>query len=93
SSDTAHHPAILLTPTSCGRKNLFHAPSIRKSHIETDINRGVKTSLMADTRSGVAAMVKAIEAEKSYAPVPPWPWVPIAAALRYLPGFLTRRMI
>ncbi|WP_229742543.1 hypothetical protein, partial [Gordonia jinhuaensis] len=30
SSDTAHHPAILLTPTSCGRKNLFHAPSIRK---------------------------------------------------------------
>ena len=38
-------------------------------------------------------MVKAIEAEKSYAPVPPWPWTPIAAALKYLPGFLTRRMI
>ncbi|MGV9857658.1 SDR family oxidoreductase [Gordonia sp. NPDC003425] len=65
---------------------------ILPGYIETDINRGVKTALMADTDSGVAAMVKAIDAEKSYAPVPPWPWVPIAAALRFLPGPLARRL-
>lgn len=62
-------------------------------YIETDINRGVKTSMMTDTDDGVRAMVSAIEAEKQYAPVPRWPWVPIAAALRYLPSAITRRMI
>ncbi|MGV9672690.1 SDR family oxidoreductase [Gordonia sp. NPDC003504] len=62
-------------------------------YIQTDINRGVKTSLMADTDDGVRAMVAAIEAEKAYAPVPSWPWVPIAAALKFLPSAITRRMI
>lgn len=66
---------------------------VAPGYIETDINRGVKTALMADTESGVAAMVKAIEAENGYSPVPAWPWTPIAAALKYLPGFVTRRMI
>ncbi len=62
-------------------------------YIETDINRGVKTAMMTDTDTGVQALVKAIEAEKAYAPVPAWPWVPIAAALRLLPSAITRRMI
>lgn len=62
-------------------------------YIETDINRGVTTSLMSDTDDGVRAMVKAIEAEKQSAPVPAWPWVPIAAALRLLPPSITRRLI
>ncbi|MDF3284388.1 SDR family oxidoreductase [Gordonia sp. N1V] len=62
-------------------------------YIETDINRGLKTSLMTDTDSGVRAMVAAIEAEKASAPVPAWPWVPIAAALRLLPASITRRLI
>ncbi|WP_168701234.1 SDR family oxidoreductase [Gordonia paraffinivorans] len=66
---------------------------IAPGYIETDINRGVKTSLMVDTDKGVDALVKAIEAEKSWAPVPAWPWTPIAAALRYLPLSLSRRLV
>lgn len=62
-------------------------------YIETDINRGVKTAMMTDTDAGVRALVKAIESEKAYAPVPAWPWVPIDAALRFLPSAITRRMI
>ncbi len=30
-------------------------------------------------------MVAAIEANKAVAYVPPWPWIPIAAALKTLP--------
>ena len=66
---------------------------VAPGYIETDINRGVKTSLMVDTDTGVDAMVAAIEAEKAWAPVPAWPWTPIAAALKYLPGSISRRMI
>ncbi|WP_439032021.1 SDR family oxidoreductase [Gordonia terrae] len=66
---------------------------VAPGYIETDINRGVKTSLMVDTDKGVDAMVAAIEAEKDWAPVPGWPWTPIAAALKYLPASVTRRMI
>lgn len=62
-------------------------------YIETDINRGVKTALMADTADGVDAMVNAIEAEKGWAPVPAWPWAPIAFALKYLPGPIARRLV
>ncbi|MCR5978448.1 SDR family oxidoreductase [Gordonia jinghuaiqii] len=66
---------------------------VAPGYIETDINRGVKTSLMVDTDKGVDAMVKAIEAEKSWAPVPAWPWTPIAAALKYLPASVSRRFV
>ncbi|MFT3899199.1 MAG: SDR family oxidoreductase [Gordonia sp. (in: high G+C Gram-positive bacteria)] len=66
---------------------------IEPGYIETDINRGVKTRLMADTDDGVAAMVDAIEAEKARAAVPRWPWEPLAAALRHLPEPLSRRLV
>lgn len=62
-------------------------------YIETDINRGVRTALMTDTDTGVAAMVAAIEKESAWAPVPAWPWRPIALALRHLPSAITRRMV
>lgn len=62
-------------------------------YIETDINRGVKTSLMADTDDGVDAMINAIEAEKGWAPIPAWPWTPIAVALKYLPAAISRRLV
>ncbi|MFW0785346.1 SDR family oxidoreductase [Gordonia sp. CPCC 206044] len=62
-------------------------------YIETDINRGVKTSMMTPLYKGVAAMVDVIEKESSWAPVPRWPWLPVAAALRYLPSEITRRMV
>ncbi len=87
-----------LTAIGQGLQSEFHNSPITVSvvapgYIETDINRGVKTSLMVDTDKGVDAMVKAIEAEKGYAPVPAWPWSPIAAALKILPGEITRRLI
>ena len=66
---------------------------IEPGYIETDINRGVKTRLMATTDAGVAAMVAAIEAEKAHAAVPRWPWEPLAAAMRYLPEPVSRRMV
>ncbi|GAA3724225.1 SDR family oxidoreductase [Gordonia hankookensis] len=62
-------------------------------YIETDINRGVETAMMTGTEQGVRAMVSAIENESSWAPVPRWPWIPIAAALRHLPSAITRRMV
>ncbi|MEE4024205.1 SDR family oxidoreductase [Gordonia sp. PKS22-38] len=62
-------------------------------YIETDINRGVETALMTDTDSGVRAMVAAIEKETAWAPVPTWPWLPIAGALRLLPSAITRRLV
>ncbi|GAA1481414.1 SDR family oxidoreductase [Gordonia sinesedis] len=66
---------------------------ILPGYIETDINRGVRTALMVDTESGVSSMVRAIEAEKAYAPVPGWPWAPIGAALKLLPTSLTSRLV
>ncbi|GAA2365927.1 MULTISPECIES: SDR family oxidoreductase [Gordonia] len=62
-------------------------------YIETDINRGVKTSMMTDTERGVKAMVAAIESERARAAVPAWPWTPISWALRYLPESLSARLI
>ncbi|NLG46029.1 SDR family oxidoreductase [Gordonia sp. (in: high G+C Gram-positive bacteria)] len=62
-------------------------------YIETDINKGVKTSMLTDTDTGVAAMVAAIESERARAAVPSWPWTPISWALRYLPDAVTARMV
>lgn len=62
-------------------------------YIETDINRGVKTSMLTDTETGVAAMVAAIESERTRVAVPSWPWTPISWALRYLPDAITARLV
>ncbi|MGB3699022.1 MAG: SDR family oxidoreductase [Gordonia sp. (in: high G+C Gram-positive bacteria)] len=62
-------------------------------YIETDINRGVKTAMMTDRRTGVQAMVAAIEAERRRAAVPSWPWTPISWALRLLPDAVTAKLI
>ncbi|MBM7367447.1 SDR family oxidoreductase [Gordonia hydrophobica] len=62
-------------------------------YIETDINKGVRTSLLTDTATGVAAMIAAIEAEPTRAAVPSWPWTPISWALRHLPDAVTARLI
>ena len=66
---------------------------VAPGYIETAINRGVDTKLKADLDSGVDAMVKAIDSEKQWAPVPAWPWVPIAAALRHLPHSMISRLV
>lgn len=62
-------------------------------YIETDINRGVKTSMMTDTDTGVKAMIAAIEAERTRAAVPAWPWTPISWALKMLPDTISSRLI
>ncbi|MGB3301174.1 SDR family oxidoreductase [Gordonia sp. (in: high G+C Gram-positive bacteria)] len=62
-------------------------------YIETDINRGVKTSMMTDTDTGVKAMVAAIEAERTRAAVPSWPWTPISWGLKFLPDALSSKLI
>lgn len=66
---------------------------ILPGYIETDINRGVKTSMMTDTDSGVRALVAAIESERKRAEVPAWPWTPIAVALKLLPDFLSAKLV
>lgn len=66
---------------------------ILPGYIETDINRGVRTKLMTDTQSGVAALVKAIEREPRRAEVPAWPWKPLAVALRFLPEAVSAKLV
>lgn len=66
---------------------------IAPGYIETDINRGVATKLMSSTDDGVRALVKAIEAEPRFAPVPQWPWTPLSYALRYLPDVVSQRLV
>jgi short-subunit dehydrogenase len=53
----------------------------------------VKRPLVASTRRGVAAMVRAIEKERASASVPAWPWVPLGFALGHLPLPLARRLM
>lgn len=54
-------------------------------YIESEMNAGRRTPLTADTRSGVRAMVRAIERDAATAVVPPWPWRPLAAVVRHAP--------
>jgi short-subunit dehydrogenase len=64
-------------------------------YIRSEMNAHVrqKTRFMVDTRTGVRAMVAAIERRRVRAYVPAWPWVPIGTALRVLPLSLVRRMV
>ncbi|MFD5177853.1 SDR family oxidoreductase [Nocardia sp. NPDC058379] len=57
----------------------------------TDRKEG-RTTFMVDTEPGVAAMVRAIEARKSVAYVPAWPWVPLSVVVKRLPVSLLRRL-
>lgn len=66
---------------------------IKPGFIETDINKGVKTSMKASLDDGVKALVKAIDREPKEAAVPAWPWMPLGAVLRHAPDELTRRLI
>ncbi|QGK69603.1 SDR family oxidoreductase [Allosaccharopolyspora coralli] len=63
-------------------------------YIASEMNDQVasKPPFMVDTRTGVRAMVSAIEKRKVKAYVPPWPWVPIGAVLKVLPLALLRKI-
>ena len=64
-------------------------------YIRSEMNEHVQqgTPFMVDTRTGVRAMVAAIEKRRAKAYVPAWPWVPIGAAMRALPLSIVRRMV
>ncbi len=67
---------------------------IYPGYIRSEMNERVsKTPFMVDTAVGVAAMVEAIEKEKAHALVPPWPWVPLGKAMKYLPLPLVRKLV
>ena len=66
---------------------------LHPGYIDTDINKGVKTSMKTDLDTGVDALVKAIEAKPARAEIPRWPWTPIGWALRHLPDAVTARLV
>jgi short-subunit dehydrogenase len=68
---------------------------IYPGYIRSEMNAHVqqRTPFMVDTRTGVRAMVAAIEKRRAKAYVPAWPWVPIGMAMRALPLSVVRRMV
>jgi hypothetical protein len=55
-------------------------------YIRSEMNERVKHApFMVDTDKGVRAMVRAIEAEKTKAFVPAWPWSAVAFLMKRLP--------
>ncbi len=63
-------------------------------YILTDLNAGAKGKVpfAVDARTGVRAMVKAIEARKRVAYIPWWPWAILARVFRVLPGGVVRKL-
>lgn len=68
--------------------------TIHPGYIRSELNEHVaRTPLIVGTEVGVRAMVAAIEAERSKAFVPAWPWAPLARVMRIAPLPLLRRLI
>ena len=68
---------------------------IYPGYIRSEMNEMVaqRTKFMVDTKTGVRAMVDAIEKRKQKALVPAWPWVPVGFALKNLPMSVVRRLV
>jgi short-subunit dehydrogenase len=68
---------------------------IYPGYIRSEMNEKVvqKAKFMVDTKTGVKAMVSAIEKRKEKAYVPAWPWVPIGFALRNAPMSVVRKLV
>lgn len=69
--------------------------TIYPGYITSEMNEHAvqRKMMMADTESGVRALVKAVEREAKEAKVPPWPWVPLSYVLKYAPGGFIRRFM
>jgi short-subunit dehydrogenase len=67
--------------------------TIMPGYIESEMSaRSVQgTPLMAGTAAGTRSIVRAIEAERKTAMVPPWPWVPLSLVLKHAPTAVLRR--
>lgn len=67
---------------------------LEPGYIESEMTAMSAVTLwMADNKSGVAAMVRAIERETGRAVVPPWPWIPVVWLLRLLPVRFTKSIV
>jgi len=68
---------------------------IYPGYIRSEMNEKVaqNTRFMVDTRTGVKAMVDAIEKRKAKAYVPALPWVPLGQAIKHLPMPVVRRLM
>jgi short-subunit dehydrogenase len=80
------------------RAELFGSPIkvsvIYPGYIRSEMNEKVKNAtFIVSTEKGVRAMVEAIEKKKAHAHVPPWPWVPLGYAMKYLPLPLARKLM
>lgn len=67
---------------------------IYPGYIRSEMNEKVaqKTRFMVDTRTGVRAMVEAIEKRRQKAYVPARPWVPIGLVLKHAPMSVVRKV-
>jgi short-subunit dehydrogenase len=69
--------------------------TIYPGYITSEMNEQAvqRKMMMADTESGVRALIKAVEREPNEAKVPPWPWVPLSYVLKYAPAGVIRRLM
>lgn len=65
-------------------------PGLISSELNPDPGQ---SRMIVDTKTGVRAMVRAIEHEAANACVPPWPWWPVAAAMRVMPLRIVAKFI
>jgi short-subunit dehydrogenase len=62
-------------------------------YIRSEMNERVKrTPFMIDTETGVRALARAIESEKTTAFVPAWPWALVAFLMKRLPLGAVRKL-
>ncbi len=67
--------------------------TIEPGYIQTDLSaKSPTTPMMVDTKTGVTAMVDAIEKEPGRAAVPRWPWAPVTLIMRLMPPRLAGRL-
>ena len=67
---------------------------VHPGYIRSEMNERVeqRTLFMVDTRTGVRAMVAAIEKRRTKAYVPAWPWAPLGFLMKRLPLSVVRRL-
>ncbi|GAB3623498.1 SDR family oxidoreductase [Mariniluteicoccus endophyticus] len=62
-------------------------------YIRSEMNEGADVPFMVDTQTGVRAMVAAMEARKTKAFVPAWPWVPMGFVLSHAPMRVVKKIV
>lgn len=65
--------------------------TLKPGYIRSEMNTR-HLPFIVDTRTGVAAMVRAIEARRASAYIPRWPWALLAPLFRVLPAAVIRRL-